>query len=91
MFEFLSEHKILTFTLIGTIFSTMMITSMKSNLVEPFFEMILPSSKLDFNNDNTKKIYIKWQTFLRDLLVWFSIIFIIYLLYLINKTFLSKK
>ena len=56
MIDFIAENKIITYTLIGGFFTTMLITSLRNNLVDPFFEKLIPSHTLHHPDCEKKKI-----------------------------------
>jgi large-conductance mechanosensitive channel len=100
MITFLLEEGVLTVGALSGIFTATMLGSLKSNIIDPITEKFIPSHKLDKNkedlvniNDANKKEYvpqdpkIKWQTFIRDLITWLIIMFILYLVW----KFLIKK
>lgn len=109
MLQFLINEQILTIGSLSGIFTATLIGSFKSNIVEPVFEKLVPSSNLDndkkkindylnannYGNTQTRESFtndkIKWQTFIKDLLQWFIIIFIIYLIYKFIKYNFIKK
>jgi large-conductance mechanosensitive channel len=104
MFSFLFEEGVLTVGTLSGIFTAGMLNSFRVNILEPFVENIVPTSKLDgfagsLENimnpavniappvDAAQKKFIKWQTFLKDFIMW---LFIMFFLYIFWKYFLHK-
>ena len=100
MLTFLLEEGVLTVGAISGIFTSSLLGSFKSNILDPVAENILPSRHLDKdahvidtsgNPEYTKLQFgdtksqfgskIKWQTFLKDLVLWLLIMFIIYIIW----------
>ena len=108
MLTFLLTEGVLTVGTISGIFTATLLGSLKTNIIDPLTEQVIPTHKLDNNgtekkekeNTNTGKenmvnildannynFYdsklkkIKWQTFLKDLITWVVIMFILYLVW----------
>ena len=89
MISFLLGEGILTIGTISGLFTASLMNSLKINIIEPIFENIVETHSLDkhakFGNIiSPDKVQppsniIKYQTFIRDLLSWFMVIFILYL------------
>ena len=111
MLTFLLSEGILTVGAVSGIFTATLLGSLKTNIVDPLCENLIPTRILDkharvFDNDNNKEKMtnildannyssfgksqdkIKWQTFLKDLVTWIVIMFILYLIW---KYTLEKK
>jgi large-conductance mechanosensitive channel len=91
MLSFIFKEGILSLATLSSIFTAHMLGSLKNNIMDPIFENIIESKELDkhakvanitISNNEHHKI-IKWQTFLKDLIVW--ILFVIILFYLWNN------
>ena len=119
MLTFLLTEGVLTVGTISGIFTATLLGSLKTNIVDPLSEQVLPTHKLDsrvkdtpsptstpsnlstpnnpsnktnkenmvnildannYNFDSTLK-KIKWQTFLKDLITWVIIMFILFLIW----------
>ena len=103
MLTFLLEEGVLSVGTLSGIFTATLIGSFKSNILDPLSENVAPSHKLDLhaktshfndannldaNNYSDKKNHkILWQTFLKDLILWILIMFILYIIW----KFLIKK
>jgi len=93
MISFLLEEGVITVGTLSGIFTAAMLNSFRLNIIEPVIENIFPSNQLDLNNLDDPKSgkqtdkQIKWQTFLRDFLVW---CLVMYLLYIFWKNVLHK-
>ena len=102
MLTFLLEEGVISVGALSGIFTATLLGSLKSNLLDPLAEKFIPSHKLDPHDDKETMTNIldannynkgqtpskiKWQTFLKDLVLWIIIMFILYLLwnYLIKK------
>ena len=96
MLTFLLEEGVLSVAAISGIFTATLLGSFKGNVLDPLCETILPSHHLDKQSDkstiknildvsNTKSEFgstkIKWQTFIKDLILWIIIMFILYLVW----------
>ena len=51
MIDFIVEQKILSFALVTSVFTTALLMSLKNNIVEPVFEVAIPSYNLDIDGD----------------------------------------
>ena len=103
MIDFLFGESILTFATMSGIFTANVLNSLKTNIIEPICENIISSHHLDnkqkFGNITysvdvskyNKSIHIKWQTFLRDFIVWLIIITILYFLWKKYKYSIQNK
>ena len=105
MLSFLLTEGVLTVGTISGIFTATLLGSLKTNIIDPFSEQVLPTHKLDIgvkdtsgNNGNKENMVnildannysisasalkkIKWQTFLKDLITWIIIMFILFLIW----------
>ena len=88
MFEFYAVNGVITPAAMVGVFTGMLMNSLHSNVIKPASEHILPSHKLDnngqeseFGNVDPTANKIKWQTFARDLIIWFVSLFIFYLIF----------
>jgi hypothetical protein len=103
MIDFLINEKIITFALITGVFTTSFLSSIKVNLLDPYFENIFKTDIIDINNngkldsvdlkysnEEIKKFskQIKFKVFLKDLILWVFVILIVYFFY---NFFNSKK
>ena len=93
MITFLLEEGVLTVGALSGIFTTGLLTSLKNNIIIPSVEKLVPSHTLDTkeNLSDTEKsgilnelkpshtTIVKWQTFLKDIIEWVIIMFLIYL------------
>jgi large-conductance mechanosensitive channel len=94
MLTFLLEEGVLSVGALSGIFTANLLSSFKSNILDPLSENVAPSHKLDlhaktshFKEQDNKTHKILWQTFLKDLILWIIIMFILYIIwkYLIKK------
>ena len=119
MLTFLLTEGVLTVGTISGIFTATLLGSLKTNIIDPLSEQVLPTHKLDIgvkdtsgnnknngnngnnipgNNTNKENMVnildannysisasalkkIKWQTFLKDLITWIIIMFILFLIW----------
>ena len=95
MIPFLLEEGVLTIGTVSGIFTANMLNSLKTNIIDPLTENVVPNHQLDRNGDGVidekdEKILqeelrrnqqIKWQTFLRDFITWFILVLILYLVW----------
>ena len=95
MINFLIEEGVLTIGAISGIFTNNLLVSLKSNIIDPLTENVIPANTLDRNGDGVvdekdqklleeeikKNKQVKWQSFLRDLIVWIVLMSILYLLW----------
>jgi len=93
MLTFLLEEGVISVAAVSGIFTATLLGSLKGNILDPIAENIAPSHQLDKHaqpdilnaNKYTKSEYgsnkIKWQTFLKDLIIWIIIMFILYLIW----------
>ena len=90
MINFLLEEGILTIGGISGIFTTNLLNSFKINIFDPICENIIETKHLDRNskfgpieyiNKHIPSTHIKYQTFLRDLVMWIITISILYLVW----------
>jgi large-conductance mechanosensitive channel len=95
MLSFLLEEGVLTIGAISGIFTNNLLISLKANIIDPLTENVVPNHKLDRNGDGVvdekdekilqeelkKNKQIKWQSFLRDLIVWLILMILLYLLW----------
>jgi large-conductance mechanosensitive channel len=92
LFDFIIDERIISVGLLSSIFTATLIGSLKVNIIEPIFENIIPSQNLDVDPTQTDILnagnyyptsskQIRWQTFLKDLLMWFVVIIILYIIY----------
>ena len=93
MIGFLLDEGVITVGVLSGIFTTALLNSFKSNIIDPSIEKLVPSYKLDKTEDFASlfplpigkeedpkhKHIIKWQTFLKDFFVWFLLMFMLYL------------
>ena len=93
MLSFLLDEGVLTVGVLSGLFTTGLLNSFKLNIIDPCIEKIIPTHKLDTDSftsmfpipvgtpeDNKlPKNIIRWQTFLKDFIIWLFIIFIFYL------------
>jgi hypothetical protein len=111
MISFLLEEGVLTVGALSGIFTTALLNSLKSNIIDPSIESIVPSHKLDntppvvsqppvskpvqpqkedksnfsdlfplpMGSPPNKSNVIKWQTFLKDLITWIILMFLLYI------------
>jgi large-conductance mechanosensitive channel len=82
MLQFLTTEGILGAGVLAGGFTNHMLESLKMNILHPISEKFLPSHLLD-NDDkdtfiNIAPVTIKWQTFLKDFIIWLLIMYIIY-------------
>ena len=93
MLTFLLEEGVISVGAISGIFTGALLTSLKSNHLDPLAEKVAPSNILHPPGDketfdNKQPVHqLKWKIFIRDLIIWIIIMFILYLLwnYLIKK------
>lgn len=91
MISFLLEEGIITIGAISGIFTSNLLSSFKTNIIDPACEHFLPTEKLDKHLSETSKddkVYkkLKHETFLKDFVTWFIVIFILFVItYLIRK------
>jgi large-conductance mechanosensitive channel len=93
MLTFLLEEGVISVGAISGIFTGALLTSLKSNLLDPLAENLAPSHILHPSGDketfDSKQPVqqLKWKIFIRDFIIWIIIMFILYLLwnYLIKK------
>jgi large-conductance mechanosensitive channel len=96
MIDFLLDEGILTVGTLSGVFMTGLLNSLKKNIIDPSFEIVLPSHKLDTDSKtgfgdmfplpigNTTSSgpvsnIIKWQTFLKDFVIWIILMSLLYL------------
>jgi len=94
MIEFILEQKILTIGAITGVYTSSLINSFVENISNPIFENLIPTYKLDIDGDgitditvvDQSKNKIKWQTFLKDLIIWLVVISLMFIIFnLINS------
>jgi large-conductance mechanosensitive channel len=84
MIDFLVEESVITTGILSGTFTAQLLSSFKTNIIDPVFEKTLPSHKVcekHPSHDPNKEHVIRWRTFLRDLLIWLVLMFIIYQLW----------
>jgi hypothetical protein len=90
MFEFYALNGVMTPPAMVGVFTAMLMNSLHTNIIKPSSENVLPSHKLDrrdgdseseFTNIDPNTGKIKWQTFMRDFIIWFISLFIFYILF----------
>ena len=90
MFGFLLENNIISLGVIGSHFTADLVLKMKDHFADPLFRKILPENKFKTlfgkNEDNPDEV--KLGLLLRELIIWFMVIIILWALY---KLFLEKK
>ena len=90
MLSFLLDEGVVTIGVLSGLFTTSLLNSLKSNIIDPCIEKIVPSHKLDgftslfpipigTTDDTLPKNIIRWQTFLKDFITWLIVMFIFYL------------
>ena len=99
MIDFLTAEGIISLAGFSGIFTNNLLHSLKENLIDPLSNKMLPEymfndsetkSQEEFTNikqlneNNTK---LKWKLFLKDLIIWISLMFILYLIW----KFIIKK
>jgi large-conductance mechanosensitive channel len=102
MIDFILQEKILTIGAITGVYTSSLINSFVENITNPIFENLIPTYKLDIDGDgipditvvDQSKNKIKWQTFLKDLIIWLVVISLMFIIFnLINseKKIILKK
>jgi len=99
MIDFLTAEGIISLAGFSGIFTNNLLHSLKENLVDPLSHKMLPKYIFDdsetksqeeftnikqLNKDDTK---LKWKLFLKDLIIWIILMFILYLIW----KFIIKK
>uniref|UniRef100_A0A6C0I9X7 Uncharacterized protein n=1 Tax=viral metagenome TaxID=1070528 RepID=A0A6C0I9X7_9ZZZZ len=88
MISFLLEEGVISVAALSGIFTTQMMSSFKSNILDPFTEKVVPSHHLDdkFSKEQFTS-NISWKLFLRDFLIWLIIMVILWVIW---KKIVSK-
>ena len=81
MLSFLLGEGALTVGVMSGVFTTALLNSFKFNIVEPIGEIIIPSNKLENSSENVDKKPLRVKIFLKDLIIWAIIMFLIYTLW----------
>ena len=92
--SFLVEEGALTLATITGVFTTGLLNSFKTNIIDPSMEKLVPHHLLDSNQakfgdmfpmptgvPNPTPQIIKWQTFLKDFITWCFLILLMYLIW----------
>ena len=93
MLSFLLDEGVVTVGVLSGLFTTGLLNSFKTNIIDPTIEKMIPSHKLDKDNfanlfpvpvgtpeqTDLPKNILKWQTFLKDFITWMIVMFIFYL------------
>ena len=95
MITFLLQEGVLTVGTMSGLFTAAMLNSFRINILDPVIEKVYPTHKLDksvssldsasqiimnkTDPEQYAKSSIKWQTFLRDLITWVIVMFILYM------------
>jgi len=83
MLSFLLDESILTAATISAVFTTTLLTSLKLNIIDPIAYKFI--NKLDIHDENDLSLgsttSINWKTFIKDLIIWFIIVLIVYLVW----------
>jgi len=89
MLSFLLDEGVVTVGTISGLFTTALVLSLKTNVVEPLIERICPhhtvsSFAIDFNEpsvaeSSSEKKRIKWKLFLKYFFTWIVVMSVIYL------------
>ena len=101
MLGFLLEEGVLSTGILSGLFTNTLLTSLKTNIIDPLAENVVPNHTLDRNGDGVvdekdeiilqqqlkQNKQIKWQSFVKDLIVWIILMAILYLTW----KFLIKK
>lgn len=82
MINFLLNENIITVMGVSGFFTTQLLASLKNNILDPMSHHLLPRRmfKRDENFDQDKEI-IKWNSFLKDFIIWLILMYIIYLIW----------
>ena len=78
MFKFLLGENILSVLTIGGFFTSHLLISLKNNILEPTACILLPD---EFFDKGVLDKDLKWKLFLKDLIIWAIIMYIIYLIW----------
>lgn len=88
MIPFLLEEGVLTFGALSGMFTASLLTSLKSNIIDPMADHVAPHHILDKHtksefNSGKKNVLkkLKWQTFLKDFITWLIVVIVFYLIY----------
>ena len=94
MIGFLLDEGVITVGSLSGLFTTSLLNSLKKNIIDPGFEKILPTHKLDTSsfadmfpiptgvappNEQPQSNVVKWQTFLKDFITWIFLMLCLYL------------
>ena len=107
MLGFLLEEGVLSTGILSGLFTNTLLLSLKTNIIDPLTENVVPNHTLDRNGDGVvdekdEKILqeqlkqnkqVKWQSFLKDLIVWLILMCALYLIwkFLIKRVIVSLK
>jgi large-conductance mechanosensitive channel len=80
MLGFLLSEGALTMGGMSAIFTNGLLNSLKTNIIDPAVEIIVPLDKLHDSDDPNNK-NLKWKIFIKDLIIWIIILFLLYLLW----------
>jgi len=111
MIHHLVNEGVLTYGTLCGVFTSHLLMSLKSNLIDPLSNKLLPRHIFEHDKDNVQENLestdhinvmmnyhkqsrtIKWKLFLRDLIVWFITVYIMYAVWKIisNKIRISEQ
>jgi large-conductance mechanosensitive channel len=81
MIEFLTTEGILGAGVLAGGFTNHLLESLRLNILTPLTEKFIPSHLLDNDDKDTfiavEPVTIRWQTFLKDFIIWLIIMYII--------------
>jgi hypothetical protein len=80
MLGFLLGEGALTMGGMSGVFTNGLLNSLKTNVIDPAVEIIIPLHQLHDPNDTDKKS-LRWKIFVKDLLIWLVILFVLYVLW----------
>jgi large-conductance mechanosensitive channel len=95
MISFLLQEGILSLGVISGVFTNNLLISLKSNIIDPLADKVVADNTLDRNGDGVvdekdqqileeqlkKNKKIRWQSFIKDLIVWIILMIILYILW----------
>ena len=89
MLNFLVEEGVISTGVLSGIFTVGLLTSLKNNIIEPLTEHVLPSvyfhdtpTLLSISGNTITRQpnkEVKWKVFIRDFIVWFIVMCVLYL------------
>jgi large-conductance mechanosensitive channel len=95
MLGFLLEEGVLSTGILSGVFTNTLLLSLKTNIIDPLAENVVPDHTLDRNGDGVvdekdeqilqeqlkQNKQIKWQSFIKDLVVWIILMSVLYLIW----------